>query len=327
VNAEPSALRRYAGESAIVLGATGFIGSWVARCLAASGARLTLGVRDPGAAQDLRAELGGTADILEFDALDTAALEATMRNVRPAITFNLVGYGVDRTERDESIARRINAGFVTALCEAVSRTRDPRWPGAALVHAGTQLEYGPIAVIAEDAIPQPTTSYGRTKLEGTLALGRCAALRGLPAVTARLFTVYGPGEPASRLLPSLIETARTGADLDLTSGTQRMDFVYIGDVAEGMLRLGLARVSAGEVVNLATGTVISVRSFAEQAARALGIAPARLRFGALPQRAETMQYRAVPVDRLRMKTGWTPPMTVAAGIRETIERYGLTHVE
>lgn len=327
MNADPSPLRRYAGTSAVVFGASGFIGSWVARALAAHGARLTLAVRDRDAAERLRPELGGDVAITEFNALDAAGVEAALRRVRPSVTFNLVGYGVDRAEQDESLAFRLNSAFATALCEIVLRTRDIGWSGAGLVHAGTQLEYGPVNEITEDAVPRPTTMYGRSKLEGTLALARCAALRGLPAVTARLFTVYGPGEAEGRLLPSLIEAARTGADLDLTSGEQETDFVYVEDVAEGLLRLGLARSGAGDIVNLATGTLTSVRSFVEQAARELEIPQTSLHFGALPQRAETMRYEAVRVRRLRERTGWTPPTTVAAGIRKTVERCGLSHAE
>ena len=80
------------------------------------------------------------------------------------------------------------------------------------------------------------------------------------AVTARLFTVYGPGEHCGRLLPSLIEAARAEKPLELTAGTQLRDLTYVEDVAEGLLRLGLAQAEPGSVVNLATGHLTMVRS-------------------------------------------------------------------
>ncbi len=325
---DAAVLRRYAGVRALVFGATGFIGGAVARALVAQDAHVTRVVRDREAAELLQAETGFDTGIVDCDVLDRARLHATLRLLRPHVTFNLTGYGVARAEQDAVPAQRINGEAPMHLCEAVSHVRDASWPGAALVHAGTQLEYGMAAgELTEETPPRPTTLYGRTKLAGTLALQRCAALSGIPVMTARIFTVYGPGEMEGRLLPSLIEATTTAASLPLTSGTQALDFIYIDDVAEGLLRLGAARVSGATVVNLGTGQLTSVRSFAEQAAYQLGLPAQRLQFGALPQRSETMCYGAVSTAKLRQLTGWTPPTTVADGIRRTMERYGLSHVE
>jgi nucleoside-diphosphate-sugar epimerase len=320
-------LVRYGGERILVLGATGFVGPWVARELVHRGACVTLAVRDIDAVSPLLEELGGDTEAIACDAIDGSRMDAVLRRVRPAVTFNLIGYGVDRAERDEALAERINATVPAMICAALATSRDTRWPGASFVHAGSQLEYGPLAVLTEDATPRPDTLYGHTKLEGTMALARAAALTGVPTVTARLFTVYGPGELPGRLLPSLIETAVRGGSLPLTSGAQRLDFVHVEDVAEGLLRLGLSRPAPGEVVNLATGRLTSVREFTLSAAKLLRIEEEQLRFGALPQRPGTMQYDTVDTSKLRRMTGWLPATTVADGILRTIERYGLTYAE
>jgi nucleoside-diphosphate-sugar epimerase len=311
----------YRGARALVFGATGFIGQWVARALAGRGTQATLVARVAAQAEPLRYELGRDTQVWDCDVTDDARVAEILRAIRPHITFNLAGYGVDRAERDETQARRINSRFLAVLCENVAAHRDASWRGQALVHAGTQLEYGPIGgILQEEATPAPTTMYGRTKLEGTQALARCAAARRLPAVTARLFTIYGPGEHAGRLLPSLIEAARQHVPIGLTAGTQKTDFTYVEDVAEGLLRLGLATVPAGAVVNLATARLTSIRAFAEQAAMLLQLPMDRLRFGVLPERPETLRYNAVSVARLHELTGWLPSTDVGDGIRRTIEQ-------
>jgi nucleoside-diphosphate-sugar epimerase len=189
-----------------------------------------------------------------------------------------------------------------------------------LVHAGSQLEYGPVRGVVEEALdPRPDTAYGRSKLEATRALEAWSRLHGLACISARLFTVYGPGEHAGRLLPSLIEVAATGRPLDLTSGAQRLDFTYVEDVAEGLLRLGVAAAPAGDVVNLARGEIVAVRDFVEQAAEILGIPRGLLRFGARPDRPEEMRYSGVSNEHLRAITEWSPPTDVAGGIRRTLE--------
>jgi len=194
------------------------------------------------------------------------------------------------------------------------------WSGQELVHVGSALEYGTIGGdLAEDSAPQPTTLYGKSKLAGTQALARyCRAYR-IKGVTARLFTVYGPGEHAGRLLPSLIEGAHTGEALSLTEGRQRRDFTYVADVVEGLLRLGLSSAIPGEIVNLATGRLTSVRQFIEIASEALNIPGEQLLFGAIPTRAEEMEHAPVALERLKRLIDWRPPTSIQAGICDTLE--------
>jgi len=245
---------RYRGTRVVVLGATGFIGRWLAHMLHEQGARLCLVVRDQTLAEEVFCSFGVRGVIVTGDLVHPEAVRELLQQHRPVVTFNLAGYGVDRSERDESPAYQVNAHLVTALCKAVAERRDPDWPGQDLVHVGSALEYGTIrGDLREDSIPRPTTLYGRSKLAGTRALTSCCTSYGIKGLTARLFTVYGPGEHLGRLLPLLLETARTGHTLELTGGLQRRDFTFVRDVAEGLLRLGLARGATGRGRELGDG--------------------------------------------------------------------------
>jgi nucleoside-diphosphate-sugar epimerase len=300
----------------------------VARSLVEQGAVLSLVVRDRAAAKGVFARYGVQGEVYALDLGDRAAPRELLARIRPAIVFNLAGYGVDPAERDEARAFKINAELVEALCAGladVPPTAD--WGGQALVHVGSALEYGAIGGdLSEDSAPQPMTLYGTSKLAGTQALSRACAQSGVKGLTARLFTVYGPGELPGRLLPSLLETAKTGRPLPLTAGLQQRDFTYVEEVAEGLLRLGLATATPGEVVNLATGTLATVRAFAETAARVLRIAPDQLRFGALPTRQEEMAHRPVAIGRLRRLTAWSPSVAIADGVRRTWQFEGTLEI-
>ncbi len=298
-----------------MVGGGGFIGRHVAAALAACGAEAHATTR--GAAP-------GAKDH-PLDLRDDDAVRALVAEVRPAITFNLAGYGVDAGERDEGEAELLNDRFVGVLAEAVASAltlRDARWPGLDLVHAGSALEYGTVeGDLHEWAQPRPTTLYGRTKLGGTRRLSRSCrelATTGLKAATARLFMVYGPGEHEGRLLPSLLLAAATRTPLKLTAGKQERDFTFVGDAAEGLLRLGVASgVRTGEVVNLATGRLTSVRAFVETAARVVGLAPELLRFGELPTRDEEMRHAPVAVARAKELLGWLPSTPIDGGVRRS----------
>lgn len=310
----------YAGARVAVLGASGFIGRWVARVLTMQGARLSLIVRDQAASGEIFGRYGIQGRVVELDLRETQSVQDALAEIRPSIIFNLAGYGVDRAERDRRTAYTINARLVRAICAAAQACPDAEWPGRQVVHVGSALEYGAIGGnLAEDSLCCPTTLYGKSKLAGTRLASRYGRTHGIRSLTARLFTVYGPGEGAGRLLPSLIEAGRTGQPLALTAGRQQRDFTYVEDVADGLLRLGVTTGQAGEVVNLATGQLTSVRRFAETAAGILNLPGDRLRFGASPVRPEEMEHDPVTVERLRTMTGWVPSTNIEVGIHRTLE--------
>ncbi len=317
-----TAAAAFAGRRVLVAGGAGFIGRWVTRALERAGAQVHVAARDDAAAAAVLRSWAPDARLHRTDLAREGAAGELVARVRPVAVFNLAGYGVDPSERDAAPAERLNAALPPALGEAMARHADPRWDGQQVVHAGSALEYGTAAGdLREDGPTTPTTLYGRTKLEGTQRLADACGRLGVRGVTARLFTVYGEGELEGRLLPSLIAAAAGSGPLELTAGEQQRDFTWVGDVAEGMLRLALVR-GAADVVNLATGRLHTVRQFVEQAAAVLGVAPGRLRFGALPTRPEEMRHDPVSVARLAALLGWRPSTTIADGVARTVRREG-----
>lgn len=300
----------YRGRRILVLGAAGFIGRRVVRMLERQGAMVIRAVHRA----DPTPRCSRTV-VVDLSVPGTAA--ALVEAEQPEVTFNLAGYGVLPTQRDPGQAQLLNADLPAELAVACATERVPNWQGPRLVHTGSALEYGVAAGnLAEDTLPLPTTLYGRTKLAGTTAIAAAVAAGGLRAVTARLFTVYGPGEPLPRLLPSLRAAAGATGAIALTSGEQQRDFTYVDDVAEGILRLGMSGAAAG-TVNLATGILTPVATVVRLAAAQFGIAAERLRFGALPTRPEEMSHQPVALDRLWEMTGWVPQTTIAEGLRRT----------
>ena len=309
----------------VVLGASGFIGRWAARSLCEAGADPHLVVRDEARSKEIFARYGIQGEISVLDLTESRQVVALLSDINPAMVFNLAGYGVDPSETDEETAYSVNAELVEAVCQGMASTRYADWQGQQVIHVGSAGEYGKISGhLEEQCAATPTTLYGRSKLAGTRRLESCCAALSLRGLTARLFTVYGPGEHSGRLLPSLLETARSGEQLALTTGLQQRDFTYVEDVVDGLFRLGVSDSSAGEVVNLATGRPMAVREFALNAAEILGIADGELLFGALPTREEETEHVNVALDRLGRLTGWIPPTKVTDGIRKTTAFHGLS---
>lgn len=316
----------YDGSLVVVMGASGFIGRWVALALAQAGAHLCLGVRDAETAKTLFGSIGIAGQVLAADLTEVGGVAKLVTECSPAVIFNLAGYGVDSSERDAAMAARVNAELPPVLARAMHDNGDRRWKGQQVVHAGSALEYGTATGdLAETTSATPTTLYGQTKLEGTQQLEETARELGMRTVTARLFMVYGPGEHAGRLLPSLIESRYHTEPIALTAGTQLRDFTYVADVVEGMLRLGLLEAAGLGAVNVATGVLTPVRQFVETAADVMGIAPARLEFGAVPTRSEEQRHDPINIEKLRGLTGWTPSISIREGITRSLPKPPVPH--
>ena len=164
------------------------------------------------------------------------------------------------------------------------------------VVAGSCFEYGRsaerYAQIPPDAPLEPTNSYGASKAAASIAFGAFAREANVALSIHRLFHVYGEGEAAGRLWPTLRRAALAGDDLQLTAGEQVRDFVPVESVAQHLIAACQSNIVPGEVVisNVGTGKPQSVREFAEfwwQEWDGRG----RLRFAELPYRAgEVMRY-------------------------------------
>lgn len=156
--------------------------------------------------------------------------------------------------------------------------------------AGSCFEYGRSAErfdeIPVDAPLEPVLSYPVSKAAASvafLALGRRPELR---LQYSRIFQVYGEGEQATRLWPSLRRAALAGEDFPMSRGEQVRDFIAVQDVARHFVEaLPLQGVQPGEprVAHVASGRAQTLIDFAQQWWRQWG-ATGRLLPGAVPYR-------------------------------------------
>lgn len=308
----------YFDQNVVILGASGFIGNWVSRRLFEAGAELHFVVRDEQVARNLHEKCHIKGIYHEIDLPGSQEqLAKLFAEINPAIVFNLCGYGVDRSERDEAISFRINEALVKVVCDALGNHHDKQWKGQQFIHVGSALEYGEDrSDLDESVFPQPSTLYGRSKLAGTLQMIDGCKENHLKGITARLFMVYGAGEHDGRLLPSLLALKNNPKALPLTDGNQQRDFTYIEDVVEGLLRLGAIEISQYPLVNLASGRLHSVKEFINKVANEFNIDRSLLKFGELPTRAEEMSHLPVSNQRLKTLIDWTP----SGDLNETVKR-------
>ncbi|NJK90787.1 MAG: NAD(P)-dependent oxidoreductase [Blastochloris sp.] len=165
------------------------------------------------------------------------------------------------------------------------------------VVAGSCFEYGKSGerydFIPPDAPLEPTTSYPASKAAASVALQAWAVHHIVELWIGRIFQVFGPGEPESRLWPSLRKAACAGEDFCMTKGEQIRDFISVESVAacfvEVLYRTDL-KPGCPLIENIGTGQGTTLKEFSEywwSKWRATG----SLRIGELPYRPqEVMRY-------------------------------------
>lgn len=288
----------------VVTGAAGFLGVYLCRLLRETGAEVVAVARSPRPA---------TADVarerwLRADLAIAAECERVVREASPDVVFHLAS--VVRGSRDRSLVRptfEVNLASTVHLLDALAAAG-----GGRFVQLGSLEE-------PESPEEPPCSPYAAAKSAASSYARMFAELYGLGAVVARVFMVYGPGpQDPGKLVPYVISRLLAQQPLQLASGERRVDWVYVEDVAEGLLRLGAdANRLAGRTIDLGSGELVKTADVVRRlyAKLAPGQQPP---LGTLPDRAGEVERvaRAEETERL---LGWRARIGLDEGLARTVE--------
>jgi len=174
---------------------------------------------------------------------------------------------------------------------------------------------------------EPTNQwYAIAKIAGIKLAQAYRAQYGLNAISLMPTNLYGPRDnfdlASSHVLPALIrkthDALRAGAPEIAVwgSGTPRREFLHVDDLADASVFLML-NYDSGEIINVGTGTDVTIRELAEMIQRAAGYT-GRLVFDA--SKPDGTPRKLLDVSRLTA-LGWKPKVALADGIAETWRWY------
>ena len=130
------------------------------------------------------------------------------------------------------------------------------------VYASSSSVYGNTTVlpVTEAVIPKPVSPYGVTKLAAEHLCSLYHSNFGVPTVSLRYFTVYGPGQRPDMAFHRFCKAAIEREPLAIYGdGWQTRDFTYVADVVEANMLAATADAATGQVMNIAGGSRVSVR--------------------------------------------------------------------
>jgi UDP-glucose 4-epimerase len=201
-----------------------------------------------------------------------------------------------------------------------------------VVLASSAAVYGDVTElpVRETATLHPLSPYGIDKLGGEHFLHYYSAVHGVPGTALRFFNVYGPrqdpGSAYSGVISIFADRAMAGRTLTIFgTGEQTRDFVYVGDVAQAVVRACLssdgavigdgARSSDRAVINVGTGREVTVNELARTIVRLCGERSEIVHAG---QRAGEIARSVAAVEQMRDILGLSAETTLEDGLRETL---------
>lgn len=275
----------------LVAGGTGFLGKAIARRLDQDGVEALVVGRSTG------------VDLRDADAV--GRLPACEVVVHVAGSGTVVAPGGDpAAERDAHLA------ITGHLLEHARRC------GARFVAASTFV-YGTAARVPadEDDPVAPHSDYTMTRWRAEESCRAFHRAHSVPVDVLRVFNAYGPGQPASFVIPSIVAGAIAGR-ISLADPAPRRDFVHVDDVARAFALAAQRREPGFTVANIGSGESRSIGSIARQAARLAGGEVEIAWSGRV--RANEVPDACADIARAARVIGWRPAIRFDDGLAALI---------
>jgi UDP-glucose 4-epimerase len=215
--------------------------------------------------------------------------------------------------RDFGIYTVNNIEATQVLLEACRKTKLER-----IVYASSSSVYGDNVPMPmrEDALPQPVSPYGVTKLAAEQLCYLYNVNYGLPTVSLRYFTVYGPRQRPDMGFHKFLRAAIVGEPITVYGdGEQTRDFTFVHDAVSATIAAARQGVPS-RVYNIGGGSRVSINEVLEMIGRVSGRRP---RVIIDPAQKGDMRHTYADTTRARADLGFVPSVGLHDGLAAEYE--------
>ena len=304
----------------LVTGATGFVGRACVDAFLRAGHRVRRVLRSACPPVD------GVEDIVVGDLVDVVDWSTAMRGVDAVVHLAARVHVMRETVADPgAVFRRINVDVTRRLADAAAQSGVRRFVFVSSVKV--QGEHSPGRPFTEDDPPAPEDPYGASKRDAEAVLADIAATTRLEVVVLRPPLVYGPGVGGN--LHVLLRAVARGLPLPLGAVRNRRSLVFVGNLADAIVRCVESPAAAGRTFLVDDGEPRSTAQLVSDLARASGRAPRMLSvppallgrvagwLGQGDAAGRLLNDFEIDSGALRRTLGWTPPFSYSEGIDAT----------
>ena len=309
------------GVKVAVTGAGGFIGSHLVEELACRGASVRAMFRynsknDWGRLEEIPAELQKNIQPFAGDVTDSHLMQKLAQGQE--VVFHLASliaipysYVAPASYVNTNVCGSLN------ILEACLKNKVKR-----VVHTSTSEVYGTALYVPidEEHPLRGQSPYSASKIAADKLAESFYRSFDLPVVILRPFNTYGPRQSARAVIPTIVSQALS-ANGEISLGDLRpvRDFTYVRDTVEGFLKAAESSRAVGEVVQVGTGTGVTVGQVAEKILRLAG-RDIRIRKDSQrirPSKSEVFRL-ICSAKKARKLLGWSPRYDLDKGLGETV---------
>jgi nucleoside-diphosphate-sugar epimerase len=300
----------------LVTGVAGFIGSHLAEKLLAAGHDV-IGIDNfldnyAGSFKEKNlSELSvhGNFTFVRDDLLQ-CDLKSLLRDV--SYVFHLAGQPGVRSSWGKEFARYTdnNIRATQLLLEATKETKLTKF-----VYASTSSVYGDTddLPMREEGGTRPISPYGATKLAAEHLCHLYWKAFGVPTVSLRFFTVYGPRQRPDMFFHIFMRALLRGDQVPLyDDGEQTRDFTFCADIVDGALAAAFYP-GQGEVFNLGGGAQVSILN---AIALVEGVSGRKANLRRFDRQKGDVRHTKARLDRAKSKLGYSPKVGLEQGLIE-----------
>ncbi|HEU4690989.1 MAG TPA: GDP-mannose 4,6-dehydratase, partial [Vicinamibacterales bacterium] len=313
-------------STVLVTGGAGFIGSELARQLAARGDRVVIVDNLVNGKRENVADcLSPHVTLMVVDIRDIDALMPHLRMARAV--YHLACLGVRHSVHSPHENHDVNATATLGLLAACRHADVPRF-----VYVSSSEVYGGVRwaptirweQMTEDHPAFPCTVYGGSKLAGECYARAYYRTYGYPTVVVRPFNAYGPRShhegDSGEVIPKFLLRCLAGRPMVVFGdGTQSRDFTFVTDTAHGILLAGEQPQAVGETINVGSGQEVTINELTQLVTLEVGRPNAevihdRPRPGDVPR-------LVADVSRAKSMLGYEPRVTLSEGLQRLLQWY------
>ena len=304
----------WANKRILITGSGGFIGSHLLSYFEKRRARV-LGVIRGKKTSDHQ---------VSVELTDRKKLFSVVDMFRPDVFFHLASEAlVESGQSDPYHTFHNNIESALNVLEACRNTKVSRIVMASTVHVYGNSPFP----YKEDEPARPSRPYETSKTCADLIAQSYADTYELPVLIPRFVNIYGPGDMnTSRIVPKTIHSLLEGKQPTLWGGAAKRDYLYIDDALRAYDLLGKisdTQIERNRIFNFATGNSVTAKKMIETIISLMG---KRSAIHKTPDgRQNELDKQEVSWSKAKQVLGWSPGVTLEAGLKKTIDWYVSYH--
>jgi UDP-glucose 4-epimerase len=313
-------LRKYQDQTVLITGGAGCIGSSLTRTLISGEAGKIIVMDDLSSSYKWNVPNHASVEFVRGNVLDENVLKKVFSK-KPSFVFHLAALFANQNSIDHPETDLMVNGLGTL--RLLQQSHLAKVDKFVFASSGCSV-YGsqaPLPVKEDFVSIHLDTPYQITKLLGELYCNFFHDYYRLPVAIGRFFNVYGPGEVPGRyrnVIPNFIYKAMHNQPLPITgTGEETRDFTFVGDIVDGVIRLGVVQKAVGTAINLASESETKVIELAHMINSVVGNNSA-IQFTSKRDWDKIVRRRA-SIEKARAILGYEPKTQIKQGIMKTVE--------